>query len=610
MSYYTKNKEIILKRKIELESIFDNKKQSKKNDIKCYAHEAKDGTSFMEIHIGNEYYRMNSCYNPIQETNFWVSQFDFNKELEVISFFGLGNGDFARSIIKNMKEDACLIIVEPSKEVFLSAIKLFNMVDIFNNPKVFPIVLDVNEEFWSNVLGVTVQWENLYNQIICDHPKYAKIFPSEYEKYINLIMKNYERVSVNRNTEAYFGKKYAINMIESLQSFPKINSLLDCRGLIPTKVPAIIIAAGPSLDDNVRDLKNAKQKAVLIATDRCLPTLFKNNIIPDFIITVDPDKADACFANPISRKVPLIITAHAKQGIIKRHEGRIFLVSCYEYINNLAKKMGSEIPYVDTGASVATTAFSICLLLGFKTIIFVGQDLAFKGNVTHTGGEEEKAYLDNVKYVEGVNGDVVRTRSDWEWFRFWFEQNIKVVQGEIEVIDATEGGALIHGTKVMTLKKAIQYYCKMAFDVQTYISNIPLMCIENKYPTLINYVKDGIEECKEVITIAEEVIVICKNALYQIRNDHVERSLLQSNSSKIVKANESIQNMNIFQLIDLSIFSSIVEKHENVNTKPVTEVEAYQQFYVSYNQVFLDIIDAVKEIKVSLENQLEIIQEV
>ena len=37
----------------------------------------------------------------------------------------------------------------------------------------------------------------------------------------------------------------------------------------------------------------------------------------------------------------------------------------------------------------------------------------------------------------------------------WFEEQIKTYEDTIKVIDATEGGALIHGSEVLTLKEAL-----------------------------------------------------------------------------------------------------------------------------------------------------------
>lgn len=42
----------------------------------------------------------------------------------------------------------------------------------------------------------------------------------------------------------------------------------------------------------------------------------------------------------------------------------------------------------------------------------------------------------------------------------------------ITTVDATEGGALIHGSKVMTLKKAVQKYCKREFNVKWHINHV------------------------------------------------------------------------------------------------------------------------------------------
>ena len=94
MSYFTKNKEIIQNRNIKLDALFDDEIPL---DDKIYSAVAKDGTPIMIIEHNNSIYRMNSLYNPIQETKFWVSQYDFSKENMVISLFGLGNGQFVRS---------------------------------------------------------------------------------------------------------------------------------------------------------------------------------------------------------------------------------------------------------------------------------------------------------------------------------------------------------------------------------------------------------------------------------------------------------------------------------------------------------------------------------
>lgn len=607
MSYFTKNKEIIQNRNIKLDTLFDDEILLDDKKLLVYSDVAKDGNSIMVIEHNNCSYRMNSQYNPIQETKFWISQYDFNKDNMVISLFGLGNGQYARTIIEEMRDDAYLIIVEPSKEVFLSALELYDMSDILLRKNVFITVLGVNDDLWSYLLGATIKWENVSNQILCYHPNYSKIFHNELQIFNERITRNYESVSIDRNTEAHFGPKYVNAMIDSLHSFPKINSMLDCKNSFPSDIPGIIIAAGPSLDKNIEELRSAKGKAILFATDRALPALLERSIIPDFVVTVDPDKPDACFANDKSRTIPLICTAHSKLGVISNHESRIFLISCYDYINNLAHKLGSSIPYIDTGASVATTAFSICLYLGLKNIVFVGQDLAFQGSVTHAGGEEEKVYLEDEIYVEGIDGKLVRTRFDWERFRLWYEDRIKYLPGDIKVIDATEGGALIHGTKVMTLHDVIEKYCNQQFDVGRKIEAIPYLCANEKLSIIKDYVSCGLSECTSLIEIAADINYLCKSTLAKIKRKQINFKKFEADHKKIKKTNESLQNLSIFQLIDLSVFKTTVEKHNKINTKLNTEVDVYHQIFTIYQEIYDQVFQLVSDMKGNFEKQLNIL---
>lgn len=85
--------------------------------------------------------------------------------------------------------------------------------------------------------------------------------------------------------------------------------------------------------------------------------------------------------------------------------------------------------------------------------------------MTHAGGVELHIVNESygMKMVDGVNGGKVRSRYDWLIYKDWFEDAIRALP-EIEVIDATEGGALIEGSKVRTLADVIKKECKKEFD--------------------------------------------------------------------------------------------------------------------------------------------------
>jgi hypothetical protein len=57
--------------------------------------------------------------------------------------------------------------------------------------------------------------------------------------------------------------------------------------------------------------------------------------------------------------------------------------------------------------------------------------------------------------TKDIYGNIVQTGKNLDIYREWIERRIKEVQG-VEFIDATEGGALILGTKIMSLKDTIE----------------------------------------------------------------------------------------------------------------------------------------------------------
>ena len=60
-------------------------------------------------------------------------------------------------------------------------------------------------------------------------------------------------------------------------------------------------------------------------------------------------------------------------------------------------------------------------------------------------------------YVDDIYGDKVLTEKNMDLYRLWFEERI-ADNKKLTVIDATEGGALIRGTIIMTLRESMDKY--------------------------------------------------------------------------------------------------------------------------------------------------------
>ena len=118
--------------------------------------------------------------------------------------------------------------------------------------------------------------------------------------------------------------------------------------------------------------------------------------------------------------------------------------------------------------------------MGAKEVILVGQDLALTNGRSHADGtfkaKMDKLKMEDPEYfeVEGIRGNKVYTRADFDMYRIWFEKYIKD-NNLTNAIDATQGGAKIHGTKIMTLKRAIDTYCVKKVNLKEKIDALPKM---------------------------------------------------------------------------------------------------------------------------------------
>ena len=118
-----------------------------------------------------------------------------------------------------------------------------------------------------------------------------------------------------------------------------------------------------------------------------------------------------------------------------------------------------------SGTCGAYSAIMICKRLGFKKIAFAGQDLAYaddgrvycddiskEGNTVEEQRKKQNGYT---TYVKDYSGKDILSNIIWKDQLTGFEIFIKV-NSNIEVYDATEGGALIEGAKIITLEKYIK----------------------------------------------------------------------------------------------------------------------------------------------------------
>lgn len=543
----------------------------------------KDGTS----------YRLNSKYDPTQEAQKWAAQFHIKNLDTVFVMFGLGNGIFVRELINMMKDDNKLIIYEPSLRIFQHALIEYDLKDILKDSRVYFIIKGLNDYEYPYLLAANLTWMNLYSQLKCIHPGYDKVFPDSFQYFESSLQDNTFNNVVLKNTYASLGRAVFENAIDHIQYLKNSVSIWDLNEDIPKDIPAIIVAAGPSLNKNIEVLKQAKGKSIIFAVDRAYETLLEHNIEPDFVVLLDSAKALKYCGNRKGFKTPLLCCLEGSPEIMSNHDGIKVIYSCEAYVHNIYKKLSKPFYKFGLGGSVTTAAFAVCVNLKFDHIVLMGLDLAFSGGLTHAGTHQETATGERRTlelYVEDIDGNTVKSRHDWYTFLRWFENVIiQLPKDEYDIIDATEGGAKVKGTRIMRLQEVVDQYCNKEFDIDEILHKKKPTFDEEEYPLIYEYLLQGKEELKNIKRNANIAIKECSRILESIKGENDIDNMSHKLVKKLSGINKKIEGTSIYTLLNQYVLSAQTGNIEALyfltTNKKTDEYVAYEKSLRIYETI-------------------------
>lgn len=338
---------------------------------------------------------------------------------------------------KDYTELATYITGERDEKIVIYAPELKNAMKI--NEQQLSILSDIKSE---NDISDILKEELLKKELL----KKKRI----YEKIKQLFI----RESSVRNNEKRMNLNFKYNIANCIHYVDEIEDRFKDKKVI-------IVAAGPSLDKNVEQLKTIDRKTdeyVILAVGTVYKKLLNMGIKPDYVIIIEANESIISQISGVEdTEVPLLILSTAYRELARKYQGKKYLIDQYEYdhAEDHAQKYGYKL--YSTGGSVTTTATSVAITLGARTIIFIGFDLSYPDGISHADGTSDKKKLDTTGFVgvESIDGTIVYATNVFIIYRNWIENEIKK-HPNIEFIDATEGGAKIAGTKIMSLEDAFK----------------------------------------------------------------------------------------------------------------------------------------------------------
>lgn len=493
------------------------------------------------VYIKNDYDE-NSTPNP-------------NKK-ELIFVMGIYSITEIKQLIQTMSKESFLVIIEPGFSFFNYVLSDEDL-SFFESSNVIL--------FADALSNIPMFLDRLFSTSLIFYLKNIKFyFTSFYRNHgvdvcISLVR---EVKSVAKYKTTLYGNSIDDSLIGFRHNMRNIKHIIRSKDVsqlkgVFNKIPAIVVAAGPSLNKNIEYIKQFKNKALIIAVDTIAERLIKEGIIPEFICSVERGELtysyfykDKSYPSEVSLVGPLLLYP----DIFEEFKNELIIpvrenVGEYVWLKKMLNL--SDNNSISMGQSCAHVAFGLAEHLGASPIILVGQDLAY-------GKTQEETHASNTIYdqkpvttnssvkritTEGYYGEQVETTEIWNAFRNWFES--ETFNKKLNVINATEGGAKIHHAVQMNLVEVYEQYCSSS---ESLINVHEQIRSADNYPVnmelIVLNLQNELEKFKEIQRKLEQQLSLLLNTKINANSSEKKLwSLLEKLEKTDLIFNEVMGNM-------------------------------------------------------------------
>ncbi len=444
------------------EKLNDGKILYQKDDFSDIALEkCKDGNFTFKLNKNDKNIYIHSKYNPVKEAQKFVDEIEERKGDDVYVIFGFGLGHFLRELMKDGSKRNFYVVYEPNYKLFSKVVEEGYCNDLFENERLYLISGEGENEvglFLNQIISPHIQ--NRVRTLIM--PTYQNVYFDEIKKFFEIVKNSLSDSIVSRNTVWNFEEKWTRQTFDNIDNLLNSYSTAQFHDVFKGKT-AIVVAAGPSLQKNMHLLKEVKGKVPIISVFVAAKVLLANGIKPDFIVAVDANQKG--MEEGKYDDIPLIYDSRLPKEFIESHKGKnIFSeLTSDSFVSELIEKYNKASYPFNGGGSVACACTCIAKLFGCKNIILIGQDLAYTNDLCHVEGtdhnDKTSKDVDREKIeIPAIGGGTVLTDSVFLYYINWFEQYAALNKHEANIIDATEGGALLKNMEIITLREAIDKY--------------------------------------------------------------------------------------------------------------------------------------------------------
>ncbi|MBQ0052263.1 MAG: motility associated factor glycosyltransferase family protein [Treponema sp.] len=539
---------------------------------------------------------LHSLYNPIREAQQTVQTIHQNTKSEIYgtAFFSSGLGYALLEYAKVFPAET-IILVEWDARYFFTALSVLDWTDFFTAKNVI-LALNTSPD---TVISIVEQCGGFNHIAISENPAQTQHAAEYFSALHSLIERNKRKNQINNSTLEKFSGLWLKNSCRNLHYLAELDGVSAYENKLPSEIPVLILAAGPTLSQVLPHLTELKKRCIIIAVDTALRACLKAGVEPDFIILADPQYYAYRHISGLSSPSSILLTESAAYPPVYRFNCKkiIMCSSLFPLGQYVESKLGAK-GKLSAGGSVSTTAWDFARLMGAKEIVFSGLDLGYPDYQTHIRGStfEEKIHTvssrlspaeksgiaslfgANMEQGQDYNKNPILTDNRMKMFAWWFESKQEEFSATgLKSYSLSAKSLKIPGFRTMELSQLLAKP-EILEQKQNFLNS----CTQNfnktkEFQSVLDQLKSGLEElyltAKKGLQVADEGIGSnLQSSKYLSQLEEIDKKILVSSFKDIAALVFPTENQ-LNQLFENTVFS----------TNPV--IASFQRSKIIYRQL-------------------------